>query len=305
MNTAANHLRAVGASTWHATLAALLILFAGVHATGSAQPGTDEVQNTIVSLLAAGKSAIGVWTGAVGAPRIAKVLATSDADFIVADMEHDIYDFQVLHTFLLEIADFHHRYRTQPRPAPAVLVKLAHRGGWDPRYEISEVMRVGPAAGVWVPIVESGSEMARIVSAFGQSEQTALEGLNLPGQGGHTGVSPLWPLNPKGQLMVVGMIETEEGVRHAEEIVSTPGVAAIHVVHLAEPDNERILRLCDKYHVVGAIDATPADVKSRVAAGWRLISLGWDFGMLQKQLGDTLKATRGALGAGPTTAAIK
>ena len=157
-------------------------------------------------------------------------------------------------------------------------------------------MRVGPAVGVWVPIVESGAEMQRIVSTFGQSEQTALEGLSVPGQGGHTGVSPLWPLNPKGQLMVVAMIETDEGVRHAEEIVSTPGVAAVHAVHLSDADTNRVLELCRKHHVVGAIDATPDDVKAKVAAGWRLISVGWDFAMLQKYLGDTLKATRSAIG---------
>jgi 4-hydroxy-2-oxoheptanedioate aldolase len=252
--------------------------------------------NNVVALLAAGKPAIGVWTGAIPAPRIAKVLATSDADFIVADQEHDIYDFNALHAFLLEIADFHHRYRTESRPMPSVLVKLAHRGAWDPRYEISEVMRVGPAVGVWVPIVESRAEAERIVSTFGQAEQSALEGLNPPGQGGHTGVSPLWPVNPKGQLMVVVMIETDEGVRHAEEIISTPGVAAVHAVHLSEADNDKVLKLCQKYHVVPAIDAAPDTVKARVTAGWRMISVGWDFDMLKKALGDTLKATRGAAG---------
>jgi 4-hydroxy-2-oxoheptanedioate aldolase len=229
-------------------------------ATGMVAPAvqaTNEPQNNVVALLAAGKPAIGVWTGAIPATRIAKVLATSDADFIVADLEHDIYDFQALHRFLLEIADFHHRFRTEPRPMPNVLVKLAHRAGWDPRHEISEVLRVGPAVGVWVPMVESGAETQRIMSPFKQAEQAGFEGLNLPGQGGHTGVSPLWPVNPNGQLMVVVMIETEEGVRHAEEIISTPGLAAVHAVHLSEADNDKILNLCRKYHVVPAIDATP------------------------------------------------
>jgi 4-hydroxy-2-oxoheptanedioate aldolase len=256
----------------------------------------DDPQNHVIALLAAGRPAVGVWTGAIPATRIAKVLATSDADFIVADMEHDIYDFQALHRFLLEIADFHGRYRTEPRPAPGVLVKLAHRGAWDPRYEISEAMRVGPAVGVWVPIVESGAEAARIVSAFGQAEQPGLEGVNVSSQGGHTGVSPLWPLNPQGRLMVVVMIETDEGVRHADEIVSTPGIAAVHVVHLSEADNDKILKLCHAHHIVPAIDATPDDVKARVNAGWRLISLGWDFDMLRKQLRDSLNATRTAIG---------
>jgi len=274
---------------------ALLLVAAGVGRT-PALAAADEPQNHVISLLASGKPAIGIWTGAIPATRIAKVLATSDADFIVADLEHDIYDFQALHRFLLEVPDFSRRYRAAPRPEPGVLVKLAHRGAWDPRYEISEVMRVGPAIGVWVPIVESGAEAARVVSAFGQAEQPGLEGVNVTSMGGHTGVSPLWPLNPQGRLMVVVMIETEEGVKHAEEIVSTPGVAAVEVVHLAEADNERILKLCQTHHVVGAIDVTPDDVKARVAQGWRLISLGWDFGMLQKELGDTIKATRAAIG---------
>src|SRR5207247_10147518 len=98
-----------------------------------------------------------------------------------------------------------------------------------------------------------------------------------------------------GQLMVAAMIEADEGVRHAEEIISTPGVAAVHAVHLSDADNDRVLKLCQKYHVVAAIDAAPDDAKAKVAAGWRLISIGWDFGMLQKQLGETLKATRGAI----------
>lgn len=275
----------------------IALAFALALTAGPAVGAAAESQNNVVSLLAAGKPAIGVWTGAIPATRIAKVLATGDADFLVADLEHDIYDFRALHTFLLEIADFHNRYRTDARPMPNVLVKLAHRGAWDPRYEISEVLRVGPAAGIWVPIVESRAETERIISTFNQAEQSAFEGVTAAGQGGHTGVSPLWPVNPKGQLMVVVMIETDDGVKHADEIISTPGLAAVHAVHLAEADNDKILKLCQKYHVVPAIDATPADVKSRVAAGWRLISLGWDFDMLKKQMGDTIKATRAALGA--------
>jgi 4-hydroxy-2-oxoheptanedioate aldolase len=290
--------------TMRSILAALIL----VSVAASAPPlraTDDERQNNVVALLAAGKPAIGVWSGAIPATRIAKVLATSDADFIVADLEHDIYDFQALHRFLLEIADFHHRYRADPRPMPNVIVKLAHRGGWDPRYEISEVLRVGPAAGVWVPIVESRADTERIMSTFSQAEQSGLEGLNLKGQGGHTGVSPLWPLNPKGELIVVAMIETDEGVRHAEEIITTPGLAAVHAVHLSEADNDKILKLCQKYHVVAAIDATPETVKARVAAGWRLISLGWDFGMLQKQLTETITATRTAIGSAPASGVKK
>jgi 2-keto-3-deoxy-L-rhamnonate aldolase RhmA len=268
-------------------VALLLALPAGL-------PAADEPSNNLVSLLAAGKPAIGVWTGALSAPRIAKVLATSDADFIVADVEHDIYDFAMLHRFLLEVQDFHHRFRTQPRPAPAVLIKLAHRGGWDPRYEIAESLKVGPASGVWVPMVESRAEMERIISTFEHAEQSGMEGMNLRTAAGE---SPLWPASPKGQLMVVAMIETEAGVKHAKEIIETPGLAAVHTVHISDADAAAILQLCLARKVIAGTDANPNNVKAKLDAGYKLISLGWDFGMLQRQLTQTLKEVRSVLPA--------
>ncbi|MBE3132176.1 MAG: hypothetical protein IMZ55_01785, partial [Acidobacteria bacterium] len=130
---------------------AILLLIAGAIAVPRA---ADERANRLIALLEAGKPAVGVWTAALASPRIAKVIATSDADYVVADVEHDIYDFPTLHRFLIEVQDFSLRFRTEPRAAPAVLVKLAHRAAWDPRYEIAESLKVGPAMGVWIPFVE-------------------------------------------------------------------------------------------------------------------------------------------------------
>lgn len=276
------------ATLWSSLLLLLTVAIVTPTAAG------DE-PNNMVSLLAAGKPVIGVWTGATGAPRIAKVLGTSDADFIVADIEHEIYDFNSLHRFVLEIQDFSLRYRTAPRATPGVIVKLGHRAGWDPRFEIAETMRLGPVTGVMVPMVESGAEMQRIVSTFAQSEQTALQGVNATDQGGHTAMSPLWPLNPKGQLMVVAMIESEEGLKNAKEIIQTPGLAAIHTVHVSEEGAAKVLKLCLENKVIASIDANPGNVKAKLAAGYKMINVGWDFGLLQRQLNDTFKSIRSAI----------
>jgi len=254
----------------------------------------EERVNRLISILESGKPAIGVWTGALSAPRITKVLATSDADFIVADVEHDIYDFSMLHRFLLEVQDFSNRYRTEPRVAPVVLVKLANRATWDPRYEIAESLKVGPAMGVWIPMVESRADMERAVSAVRGAETSALAGLNIPKDR-----RDVWPLNPKGELLLVAMIETEEGVRHAREIVETPGLSAIETVHIPDADAERILKMCRERGVISAIDATPEDIKAKIEAGYKLISVGWDFGLLQRGLSDTFKAMRLAIKKNP------
>ena len=250
----------------------------------------EERANRLIGLLEAGKPAVGVWTGALSAPRMAKVLATSDADFIVADVEHDIYDFSALHRFLLEVEDFSRRFRTEPRVAPVVLVKLAHRATWDPRYEIAESLKVGPAMGVWIPFVESRADLERAISAVRGAETSALAGLNIPSER-----RDVWPLNPKGELLVVAMIESEAGVRHAREIVETPGLGAIETVHIPDADADRILKMCLKRGVVAAVTAAPGDVKAKVEAGYRLISVGWDFDLMKKGLTETVQAVRSVI----------
>lgn len=266
----------------------LLLTFSlGILANASA---ADDHANPLISLLEAGKPVIGVWTGALSAPRIAKVHATSDLDFIVADVEHDIYDFNALHRFLLEVQDFSHRYRTQPRPAPVVLIKLGHRGMWDPRYEIATSLKVGPSMGMWLPFVESRADVERAISAIRDAETSTMAGVNIPKER-----RDLWPLNPKGEMLLVAMIESEEGVRNAKEIVETPGLSAVHTVHISEQDAQRIHQMCLEQGVISGTNANASNVKAKVDAGYKLISLGWDFGILRNELKERLKRMRSAL----------
>ena len=258
--------------------------------SGSFASSSEARVNRLISILETGAPAIGIWTGATGAPRIARVLGTSDVDFIVADVEHEVYDFGTLRRFLLEIEDFSRRYRAEPREAPTVLVKLAHRAGWDPRYEIAESLKVGPAMGVWIPFVESAEDLALAITAVRRAETSGLGGINVPRE-----VREPWPLDPKGELFVVAMIESAKGVENAASIIATPGLGAVEPVHLSEEDTKRIVAMCREKNVLLATNATPEDVASRVAEGYRLISLGWDFSLLKSELDSTVEKTRKAL----------
>ena len=264
-----------------------VVVVVGLAAGGSAVSGQERA-NRLIALLEAGKPAIGVWTSATSSPRIAKVLATSDADYIVADIEHEVYDFPALRGFLLGVQDFSLRFRTEPRPAPVVLVKLAHRAGWDPRYEIAESLKVGPAMGVWIPFVESRADLERAISAVRNAETSALGGLNIARDR-----RDVWPLNPKGELLVVAMIESDEGVRHAQEIVETPGLSAVEM-----RAHSRRRRRPHSGDVRGRArwsrPPTPRrpTSRSKLAAGYRMLSVGWDYAMLQRSLADSVKALR-------------
>ena len=268
----------------HACAIAFVLLLASEAAEAQARV------NRLISILETGAPAVGVWTGATAAPRISKVLATSDVDFIVADVEHEVYDFPTLRRFLLEIEDFSRRYRSEPREAPTVLVKLAHRAGWDPRYEIAESLKVGPAMGVWIPFVESASELELAISAVRRAETTGLGGLNIPRE-----LREPWPQNPRGELFVVAMIESAKGVENAREIVSVPGLGAIEPVHLPEADTKAIVSMCKERGVYLATEAEPEDVAARIAEGYRLIHLGWDFNLLRSELDSRVSRTRETL----------
>lgn len=263
----------------------------GVALALSTLPASAQTRlNPLIERLAAGKAALGVWTGATASPRITKALATGDADFIVADIEHEVFDFPALRGFLLGVQDFSARYRATPRHAPAVLVKLGGRGHWDPRYEIAETLKIGPAAGIWVPFVESRADVERLVSAVRGAESSAMAGLNVPRE-----KRDPWPLNPLGEFVVVAMIESDAGVERAEEIISTPGLTAVQPVHLSEAGTAKVVALAKKHKVILATDAGPSDVAARLAEGYRLISIGWDFALMKDAVDKTLTGMRPAI----------
>ena len=254
------------------------------------QISANERANRLIAKLEAGKPVIGVLAGAIAAPRIAKVLGTNDLDFILADLEHEIHDFGTLRQFVLGVNDFSRRYRGEENPAPSVLVKLGHRAGWDARYEVAEALKVAPTVGVCVPFVESRADLEKIISAVRHAETTALAGMNVLKK-----IREPWPLDPKGELFVVAMIESEEGVHHAQEIVETPGVGAIWAVHVPDEELARILKMCKEKGIIALIEANPGDVKAKVDAGYQMVLLGWDFQLLERELRETVQKMRSVL----------
>lgn len=254
------------------------------------QVSASERVNRLIAKLETGKPVIGVLAGAIAAPRIAKVLGTSDLDFILADLEHEVHDFGALRHFVFGVNDFSQRYREEARPAPSVLVKLGHRAGWDTRYEIAEVLKVAPTVGVCIPFVESRADLEKVISAVRHAETSALAGINVPKE-----IREPWPLDPHGELFVVAMIESVEEAQNAQEIVETPGLGAIWAVHVSDEDLEKILKMCKEKGVIAMIGADPEDVKAKVDAGYQMITVGWDFQLLERELQETVQKMQSML----------
>lgn len=97
----------------------------------------------------------------------------------------------------------------------------------------------------------------------------------------------LWPLNPGGDLLAIVMIESVEGLKNLDAILSVPGVGMIFVgaagdLHLSlgvpvnspevEAARQTILKGCLAHKVACGITANSAsDMIKRLNEGWKMI----------------------------------
>lgn len=91
----------------------------------------------------------------------------------------------------------------------------------------------------------------------------------------------VWPLNPRGELLVTAIIESKEGIAKAREIAAEPATGQIFVgygtlggVFRDDPAGREaaaatILAACKEYKKpCGFPTNTPADMEKRMAEGW-------------------------------------
>jgi 4-hydroxy-2-oxoheptanedioate aldolase len=97
----------------------------------------------------------------------------------------------------------------------------------------------------------------------------------------------LWPLNPEGDLLAIVMIESAEGLKNVDEILSVPGVGMVFIgaandlrlslgvaANAPEVESARqtILKACLARTVACGITATSAaDMVKRLNEGWKMI----------------------------------
>ena len=101
----------------------------------------------------------------------------------------------------------------------------------------------------------------------------------------------MWPLDPDGELLLMGIVEEAEGVRNIRDILQQvrgigaiwagPGDLSISLGkrgNAADPEVQeglrRVLEACQEYGVPCATGASPADVAQRLEQGFRIIMAG-------------------------------
>ena len=228
-----------------------------------------------------------------------RLLRASGLDFVVIDMEHQVYDFGAVRDVILGLdeqpfapgileAAASRGIPRPPRP-PTVLVKIARRGADGIRFDVRHALKTG-AMGVFVPFTESRAD----VEAAARTESRYI--VRVPGEERTKRDSP-WPLHPDGEFLVGAMIESHAGEEHIDEILDTPGLGMVWIAH---PSSEEvaldILRKCIARGIPVARPHTdPASFEEDVAAGYRMFFFGWDRDMFNRGLREVMQAAAAAV----------
>jgi 4-hydroxy-2-oxoheptanedioate aldolase len=310
---------------------AVLVLFFAFSFSLQAQAQQNVHLNKVIDKLEHHQIVIGTWvsalhpSNAIGLvefnryPDYKTSLSQPMLDFILIDMEHQPYDISVLRNFLLALNSKREVVtKGNLQPNIATFVRLPTEGGEPVHPLIKQVLDVG-VYGVVIPHVQTAAEAEEIVSACryrrpkgsplyqpkgtrGASPWLAayLWGLTLPE---YVARADVWPLNPKGDLMAVIMIEDLEGVQNVDKILRVKGIGAVifgpydysfacgHPGETTHPDvlkaQETVKKACDRAGVPLVGFGNPGNIRKLVQQGYRMFLVGHDVrpdGRLEKVL---------------------
>jgi 2-keto-3-deoxy-L-rhamnonate aldolase RhmA len=223
-----------------------------------------------------GQMVLELFTSGIG-----PMLAASDLDFVIYDMEHGRCDIALLSEMIASCRG--------SKIVPMVRVPDA---AFAP---LSRVLDLG-ARGVMVPRVETRQQAEDIVSQL----KYAPEGR----RGVATGIAhdlyraggPEFFAEANEEICVIVMVETEKGFEHLDEIVSVPGIDIAWIGHYdltvsmgipMQFDHPRCLAAmdalvaaCRRYGVApGFLPPTAESAAHWIEKGFRVLSLGTDFGV--------------------------
>ena len=253
-------------------------------------------------------------------PLIAKLIAGQPAltptDWTFIDMEHQPYLLDRLQT---TIEDLTKKKTPDGRFSTAPIVRVPLEGDEDFRFAVKQVLDMG-AMGVVFPHVET---RAAAVEAIRSMRYPAQRGSKIPEPAGRRGWGPgraaaawgfpvneyafqradVWPLNPDGELFAMIMIETAEGVKNIDDIITVPGIGAIFIgasdlgVSLGvgppvanganAPETEaavqKVLKSCQAAKVACAypVLGDANDLKKRLAEGFKVVLVAGSAGRVQ------------------------
>jgi 4-hydroxy-2-oxoheptanedioate aldolase len=239
----------------------------------------------------------------------ARSLATSGLDFVFIDMEHAPFDVERLREFLLGMTNKRsilEKGSLQPDVMPFVRIPAAG-GAEELIAQAKQVLDVG-VFGIFFPAVHTReqAELAIRATRYPQYngapdfEPAGLRGRNPSNAAWYWGISDyhakadVWPLDPQGELLAMMFIESAEGAKNIDEIITVPGLGGIFIgpsdlstsmgyaspgVPQVEEAIQRVLQACLDNDVPCAITTSASSVQERIEQGFSFVTVGADGGL--------------------------
>jgi 2-dehydro-3-deoxyglucarate aldolase/4-hydroxy-2-oxoheptanedioate aldolase len=250
-------------------------------------------ENAVKRSLAGGGTAVGAFLSEFNTTGIPRVLAAAGAEFALFDQEHTGWSVEALRP-VIATARAH-------GVVPIVRVPAAQKN------LIAAVLDAG-ALGVMVPMVASAEQAREIVAAS-----------KFPPDG-RRGVGPMYAdeldddllstlARINRELLVIAMIETEEGLENVEEIAAVEGVDILWIGHFdltcslgipARFDEPRYLDALDRIQAaaeaggkaIGMLAMSPEEGQRLARRGFRCVAFG-DAGVYAQALRTAFAQVRG------------
>src|SRR5438094_880245 len=199
--------------------------------------------NPVIAKLAEGKTVYGLNTGDLSLV-YAREVAHAPVDFIYADMEHNPLDFPALHLFLMGMTD-----KAMVLKKGNLQPNVALFARFPPEADQSQwVVKQALDVGLHGVIFNGVDTREQALAAVKSMRYPQLKGSKYFEPAGIRGSAPglatwiwglstdeyerhadLWPLNPEGDLLAIAMIESTDGMKNLDAILSTPGIGAVFI----------------------------------------------------------------------------
>ena len=260
--------------------------------------------NRVIELLEQGKPVFCsglVWNGSLDDLTF---IADSDYDMVIIEMEHQGFNLDNLRTslqFLLSRKKVAEGGSLQADPVP--LVRIPPNTKEQNQWVMKQTLDTG-VYGVVLPHLNNVGDARAAVVAARYPQVPGVADFEPNGERGwwyriaprYWGLTPqeyydaadLWPLDPQGNMLLMGIVEEPEGVKNLPDILrEVKGIGAIwagpgdmsvamgHRGNSAHPEvQENLLKIladCKNAGVPCATGATAAEVPMRLEQGFRII----------------------------------
>ena len=258
--------------------------------------------NGIIRTWEQGKPALASWVHAEKQNAIEFSAAPYDA--LVFEMEHNPWDVQALQDsmqYLLNRKQIHEAGSLAPALTP--IVRVPPNGSERNQWFAKQALDRGVYGVIWPHISDAAQAYSAVAACRYPRQKTAPfhEPAGARGDGPHGAVrywglsqqeyydrADVWPLNPRGELLVFLMIEDQQGIANLDEILKVPGIGCVLIgegdlsQELGYPRQyehpvvkeamAQIVATCKKHNVpVGHPHVTAKNVESVLAQGYRFL----------------------------------